>query len=81
MPAMPAKVEKPPKLFWSEPFELAGAKRVCDIYIFGRRYEYNTEDIKNNKEHLNNLKDNNASEWREYATKCMIEIMENKNEN
>ena len=40
-----------------------------------------TEDIKNNKEHLNNLKDNNASEWREYATKCMIEIMENKNEN
>ena len=39
------------------------------------------EDIQKNKEHLNNLKDNNSSEWRDYATKCMIEIMENKNEN
>ena len=39
------------------------------------------EDIQKNKEHLNNLKDNNSSEWRDYATKCMVEIMENKNEN
>ena len=39
------------------------------------------DDIKKNKEHLNNLKNNNSSEWRNYATKCMIEIMENKNEN
>ena len=39
------------------------------------------EDIQKNKEHLNNLKNNNSSEWRDYATKCMIEIMENKHEN
>jgi hypothetical protein len=39
------------------------------------------EDIQKNKEHLNNLKKNNSSEWRDYATKCMIEIMENKREN
>ena len=24
------------------------------------------------------LKNKNSSEWREYATKCMIEIIENK---
>ena len=35
-------------------------------------------DIQNNKDHLNSLKANNSSEWREYATKCMIEIMDNK---
>ena len=36
------------------------------------------DDIQNNRNHLNNLKGKNSSEWREYATKCMIEIMENK---
>ena len=36
------------------------------------------EDIQNNKSHLNSLKDKNSSEWRDYATKCMIEIMDNK---
>ncbi len=36
------------------------------------------EDIQNNLDHLNSLKGKNSSEWREYATKCMIEIMENK---
>ena len=36
------------------------------------------DDIQNNKNHLNSLKGKNASEWREYATKCMIEIMDNK---
>ena len=36
------------------------------------------EDIQNNKNHLNSLKGKNSSEWREYATKCMIEIMDNK---
>ena len=36
------------------------------------------EDIQNNRNHLNSLKDKNSLEWREYATKCMIEIMENK---
>ena len=37
-----------------------------------------SEDIRNNRDHLNSLKNNNASEWREYATKCMVEIMDNK---
>ena len=36
------------------------------------------KDIQNNRNHLNNLKGKDASEWREYATKCMIEIMDNK---
>ena len=36
------------------------------------------DDIQSNKNHLNSLKGKNSSEWREYATKCMIEIMENK---
>ena len=36
------------------------------------------EDIQNNRNHLNSLKGKNSSEWREYATKCMIEIMDNK---
>jgi len=36
------------------------------------------DDIKNNRKHLESLKGKNSSEWREYATKCMIEIMNNK---
>ena len=36
------------------------------------------QDLKNNREHLNNLKSKNSSEWREYATQCMVEIMDNK---
>jgi|TARA_B110000967_G_C18820377_1_gene528374 hypothetical protein len=36
------------------------------------------QDIKNNKQHLNSLKDKTSSEWREYATKCMIEILDSK---
>ena len=36
------------------------------------------EGIENNRNHLNSLKGKNSSEWREYATKCMIEIMNNK---
>tara|TARA_Y100000768_G_scaffold387040_1_gene377051 strand:- start:1017 stop:1304 length:288 start_codon:yes stop_codon:yes gene_type:complete len=36
------------------------------------------ENIKNNRNHLNNLKGKNSYEWREYATQCMIEIIENK---
>jgi Skp family chaperone for outer membrane proteins len=35
-------------------------------------------DIQKNRDHLNSLKNKNSSEWREYATKCMIEIIENK---
>ena len=36
------------------------------------------EDIQYNRNHLKSLKGKDSSEWREYATKCMIEIMENK---
>ena len=35
-------------------------------------------DIQNNRNHLNGLKGKSSSEWKEYATKCMIEIMDNK---
>ena len=36
------------------------------------------KDIQNNRNHLNSLKGKSSSEWKEYATKCMVEIMENK---
>ena len=36
------------------------------------------DDIQNNRNHLNSLKGKNSIQWREYATKCMIEIMDNK---
>ena len=36
------------------------------------------DDIQNNRDHLNSLKGKNSSDWREYATKCMIEIMDNR---
>ena len=36
------------------------------------------EDIQNNRNHLNSLKGKSLSEWKEYETKCMIEIMDNK---
>ena len=36
------------------------------------------DDIENNRNHLNTLKNKTSSEWREYATKCMIEILDNK---
>ena len=36
------------------------------------------KDIQNNRNHLNSLKGKTSSEWREYATKCMVEIMDNK---
>ena len=36
------------------------------------------EDIQNNRNHLNSLRDKSSTEWREYATKCMIEIMDSK---
>ena len=39
------------------------------------KYEKN---IKNNRDHLNSLKEKTSLEWREYATQCMIEIMDNK---
>ena len=36
------------------------------------------ENINNNKQHLNRLKGKSASEWREYGTQCMIEILDHK---
>ena len=36
------------------------------------------EDIQNNRNHLKSLKGKDSSEWKEYATKCMVEIMDNK---
>ena len=36
------------------------------------------KDIQKNRNHLNSLKGKTSSEWREYATKCMVEIMDNK---
>ena len=38
------------------------------------------DDIQSNRDHLNKLKNKNSSEWREYATQCLIEIMDNKNQ-
>ena len=35
-------------------------------------------DIQSNRDHLNSLKSKSSSEWREYATQCMIEIMNHK---
>ena len=37
------------------------------------------ENINSNINHLNNLKNKSAAEWREYATLCMVEILDNKN--
>jgi len=36
------------------------------------------ENIDSNKQHLNSLKGKTATEWREYATQCMVEILDNK---
>ena len=36
------------------------------------------EDIQNNRNHLDSLKGKSSAEWREYATKCMVEIIDNK---
>jgi hypothetical protein len=37
-------------------------------------------DIQSNRDHLNSLKNKNSLEWREYATQCMIEIMNQKSQ-
>ena len=36
------------------------------------------DDIQSNRDHLSSLKNKSPSEWREYATQCMIEIMNHK---
>ena len=35
-------------------------------------------NIKDNRDHLNSLKGKTSAEWKEYATQCMVEIMDNK---
>ena len=53
-------------------FQLSGPILKDKVFFF-----FNVRD-QNNRNHLNSLKGKDSSEWREYATKCMIEIMENK---
>ena len=36
------------------------------------------ENIDSNKQHLNSIKGKTATEWREYATQCMVEILDHK---
>ena len=36
------------------------------------------DDIQSNRNHLNSLKNKSSSEWREYATQCMVEILDSK---
>ena len=36
------------------------------------------DNIQSNRDHLNSLKNKNSSEWREYATQCMVEIINQK---
>ena len=36
------------------------------------------QNIDSNKQHLNSLKNKTAPQWREYATQCMIEILDHK---
>tara|TARA_B100000768_G_scaffold181062_1_gene202718 strand:+ start:45 stop:338 length:294 start_codon:yes stop_codon:yes gene_type:complete len=36
------------------------------------------ENISNNMNHLDSLENKSADEWREYATQCMVEILDNK---
>ena len=36
------------------------------------------DDIQSNRDHLDNLKSKSSAEWREYATQCMVEILDNK---
>ncbi len=38
------------------------------------------DDIQSNRNHLDSLKNKTSSEWREYATQCMIEIMNHKSQ-
>ena len=36
------------------------------------------DDIQSNRDHLDSLKGKTSSEWRDYATQCMVEILSNK---
>ena len=43
-------------------------KQICD----------EKDNINNNRQHLDDLKSKSADGWREYATQCMVEILDNK---
>ncbi len=36
------------------------------------------DDIQSNRDHLDSLKTKTSSEWRDYATQCMVEILSHK---
>ena len=36
------------------------------------------DDIQSNRDHLNSLKNKSSQEWRDYATQCMVEILNHK---
>ena len=44
----------------------------------GADYIKHRDDIQRNRDHLDSLKNKTSSEWRQYATQCMIEIMNHK---
>ena len=46
----------------------------------GADYIKHKDDIQSNRNHLDSLKDKTSSEWRAYATQCMIEIMNHKSQ-
>ena len=55
------------------------AQSLWKKFCLSFKTEYPSKnDIKNNRDHLDSLKGKSSTEWREYATKCMIEIMDNK---
>ena len=49
-----------------------------EINLEGADKAKHQENINSNMNHLNNLKDKSAEEWREYATQCMVEILDHK---
>ena len=46
----------------------------------GADYIKHKDDIQSNRNHLKSLKTKTSSEWREYGTQCMSEIMNHKNQ-
>ena len=46
----------------------------------GADYIKHKDDIQSNRNLLNSLKNKTSSEWREYATQCMVEIINHKNQ-
>ena len=44
----------------------------------GADYIKHRDDIQRNRDHLDSLKNKTSSEWRDYATQCMVEILNQK---